>query len=228
MPSKLALFIGALLVLAVLTDAHANLIADPGFEVSSSQATGQLTWPLSDIGSWGVGDPFSIVTSENGVAPAEGSKMLRFDGVQVAGDVYQIVDLSTSAASIDTGLVTVTFSAYFNATASNMVGINVFGWDSAPTAFDTPTRSLITSQVTTNLDTDLQTWEQVTGSTALPVGLRYIALGIHADGDVFNTYADLTSLSLTTARVASPPSFMLLALGLATIGYRRRKQSKVA
>lgn len=216
---------GTFVLLAAFADASANLINDSGFESTSSQAS-QLVWTAADYGSWAVGDPFSIVGSDAGVSPLGGAKMLRFDGTLAAGDIYQILDLTSQSAQIDAGLVTANYSAYFNATDVNNVGLDIWGWASAPTGFNTPAPVLNTVDVERLLDSDTATWEQLSNSTLLPTGLRYIALGLHANGPLRTVYADQTSLTLTVAEVPTPSSLALLGLGLAGISFGRNKQSK--
>ncbi len=206
------------------TGASANLITDPGFESTLSQGL-QLTWSASSYGSWGVGDGFAIAVSENGVSVPEGSRMLRFNNTLGSStDIYQIVDISSLAADIDAGLVTASFSASFNATASNAVGLHIVGWNSAPVSFAGITFSAGNAANALVTDANTATWEQVSDAAVIQSGVRYLALGLHSNTQLPTTYADQVSLTLTTSAVPVPASAWLFASGIVGLaGVARRK-----
>jgi len=203
-----------------------NLLNDAGFESTSSQG-GQTSWPVSSNGSWGVGDAFSIVGSENGINPLAGSKMLRFGNDSSSTDIYQIIDVSSYATEIDAGLVSANFSAYYNSFNSpdGYVGLRIVGWSAEPENFsgiDLLEGNYWDALLT---DNDQSTWQQVSDSALLTNGLRYLAIGIHAQDDqnqAPRTYVDQTSLTLSIAEVPEPASLALFGLGL--LGLRLRKR----
>lgn len=74
---------------------------DGGFESIVSPQGVQTSWTSSAYGSWAVGDSMSTVTSESGITPLEGSKMLRFGTTGgSSSDIYQIVDVSRYAVRL--------------------------------------------------------------------------------------------------------------------------------
>ncbi len=98
-----------------LYTSSAALVTNPGFETPEST----LGRP-SSYGDWG-DNVSQIVSAENGVTPHNGSKMLKFiatgpggPDVGTASSVYQLLDLSSIAASIASGQALVTASAFFN------------------------------------------------------------------------------------------------------------------
>lgn len=205
--------------------AHASTISiltDGGFEAAANQSL-QLTWTASDYGSWGVGDGFSTVTGAGSIAPLGGSKMLAFDSTDgLSSDVYQIVDISGYAAQIDAGLVSATFSIFYNATSSPSggFGLRIIGWASAPTDFSgvTALGGVVSGLA---IDSDASTWEQFAFSNVLvPTGTRFVALGLHEPTGAPIGYADNATLSLNI--VPEPATVLLVAAGLAAVRGRRR------
>ena len=98
-----------MLVLAVAlaaTVAHANLITNPGFETYETIHIFGFPGLPTVYGDWG-GDPGTIVGAENGISPAGGAQMLRFDATGNYPDpylthcqIYQLIDISSYAAEI--------------------------------------------------------------------------------------------------------------------------------
>lgn len=183
----------------------------------------RLTGLRGDIGGWAVGDTFSVVGSGGGVSPLDGSSMLAIDTTSILGDVrgniYQIVDVTSFAAEIDAGIVTANLSVFYNSNASTDAGLSLHGMDFMPLNFDIfPLLAGVGDGLT--VDADANTWEQFTTSAVLPVGIRYLAFGIHEATDAPIAYADNASLTLTYVPIPLP----IVLLGTccaALLGYRK-------
>ena len=205
-----------------------EVLSDGGFEssVSSSGSSHVLSWDSSAYGTWGVGDTFSIVGSDNGINPLEGSSMLAFNTSSSSSlDIYQIIDVSSFASEIDSGIVSADLTAYFNSTSSSSFGLRLLGWNNAPTSFSEI--QLIDGVVSgLNTDSDIQTWEEFNLSAFIPTGTRYLAFGMHEPRGSPTAYADNTSLMLNIASVPEPNTLSLLALGMIGAGIARRKMAK--
>jgi len=218
----------AVSALVLSSSVKANLISDSSFESTVSQGP-QLSWNSSSYGNWAVGDPFSIVNSENGVSSLNGSRMLRFgsNGGSTA-DIYQILDISSYATEIDAGMLTADFSAYFNATVSNNVGLRIIGWDAAPNNFNGISFTSGNAINAIYTDANVGTWQQVSDTALIQSGVRFLALGIHSGNSVPTTYADQISLTLTSSVVPVPAAVWLFASGLfGLIGVAKRKSTSM-
>ena len=73
-----------------------------------------------------LGPDTSVVTAQNGIAPVEGSRMLRNDTPWHAGtDVYQMVDVTAFATDIDAGTVTLDLEGHFNGSAGVLTSVSL-------------------------------------------------------------------------------------------------------
>lgn len=98
-----------------MTSAHANLLNNPGFEISAfTSAANVLTNFPGFQGIWGP-EVGSITGATAGVTPAAGSNMLRMDDDGLSyTQAFQVVDVSSFGATISTGTAMVNASAFFN------------------------------------------------------------------------------------------------------------------
>ena len=238
--------IKVMLVLAIAlaaTVAQANLITNPGFETEETiHIWGHPGLP-SVYGDWG-GDVGTIVVAENGILPAGGERMLRFDATGNYADpvlshcqIYQLIDISSYAAEIAAGDATATLSGLFNrvqvdAQTDTAFNLALYALSGPPSAF-WPDTFLQRESAGVYSDSDPRTWESVTTSMLLPVNTDYLAVRLMAWEDVYNDgaypefdghYADQISLTIGTPSVpCEPQTVLLLGLGmLSIIGARRR------
>lgn len=204
-----------------------EVLNDGGFETTVSPQGSQTSWTPSDYGSWAVGDPMSTVSSESGITPLEGNKMLRFGtSGGSSSDLYQIVDVSGYASQIDAGLVTADMSVFFNAASANSsMGLRLVSWDFAPTSF-AGVSILGGDYNNLSADGDLATWEQFfVDGIALTAGVRYLGFGIHEPTASPLAYADNASLQLNIASVAEPSIVILMIFGFFGFGLLKGKRS---
>ena len=117
-----------------------EVLNDRSFESGVfSQPSQTSGFTAADVGNWAVGDPFSVVTAENGITPLHGNNMLKFGTTGgSSSDLYQIVDLTAFGAQIDSGTVTADLSIHYNAVAAGgNAGLRLLAYGSAtlPTTF---------------------------------------------------------------------------------------------
>jgi hypothetical protein len=207
----------ALALAAGAPAARANLLVDPGFEANPLDTAANVLGNFTTYqGVWGV-EVATIVGAENGVTPAQGSKMLRMvDDGQVATQGFQVTDVSASAGLIDAGGATVNLSALFNVdkavpAAAAAVYVQFF----SAANYGSQIGSYIGSGLT--LDLAPNTWESISISGAVPPGTRWVLsqvaysdvslMGI--DGISHPGYVDAADFTLTP----EPAGLALLLLG---------------
>ena len=173
--------------------APANLVTNSGFELAE---------PVSGIpttgGDWGV-DPAAIVTTEQGITPRTGNRMLRFDQTTPTGNgdgadafVSQIVDLTSLSDEIDAGTVTVRARAFFNripgdALTDTEFRLNIRTYSGNPARFLTDIGSFASDNSAVLLsDGDVGTWEELTTDLTLPAGTKFLEVAIAAIEDIQN------------------------------------------
>lgn len=212
----------------------AAVINNPGFETGVAVPGGPIT------PNWNY-DNHSFVTTENGITPAAGNRMLKFLNTSWAGpggvvsDVFQAIDFSSPAdqAIISGGGAVLNVGALFNRVLNNPV----------PSVVDTrfriglyATTSFANAQSLTNIgnnyvdlfsDSNLNSWEALSNSMPLPVGTQWVTLHLAAVENVVDDnvalelhghYADDVRMTLTPA----PGTLALVGMGGILAGRRRR------
>ena len=113
----------SLAIVAVPPSARANLLVDPSFE------SNPLTTDVNVLGNFpgfqGVwGQELSTITGpDDGVIPAAGSKQLRMAYTGSYTQAFQAIDVTSSAALIDSGSAAVNMNALYNANLPAALGV---------------------------------------------------------------------------------------------------------
>lgn len=217
---------GVLLAAVVLTSsASANLLVDPGYEANALTGYGNVLTNFPGFqGIWGAENGL-ITGVDNGITPAQGSKMLRMDDEgNVTTQGFQVTDISAYAGPVDAGSATVTLSALFNVesfvpAAGAGVYLQFFSASNYASQIGTGTGGSL------SLDNLANTWETAAVTTPVPVGTRWILSQVYysnasligVDGAVHPGYVDAADMRVTP----EPTGLALLALG-ALLGFRRR------
>jgi hypothetical protein len=223
------IFACASLLLAITiaaSSAEANLLVDPGFELNPlDTAYNVLNFFPVYQGIWGV-EMASITGVDGGVSPAQGSKMLRMtDDFAITTQGFQVTDVTSYAALIDSGGATVKLNALFNAdknTPAAVGGVDVSFFSANYYGSMTGYMGSIL-----HLDNSPNTWETASVSGAIPVGTRWLLSQVfYNDASLVGNpgYVDAANLAV----VPEPPTLVLLglsALGLAAYA-RQRRQNK--
>jgi hypothetical protein len=206
-----------LLTAAVLSPlAGANLLTDPGFESNPLTTAGNVlnnftTWQ----GVWGV-ESAAITGPENSVTPAQGAQMLRMtdDGLSWTQG-FQVVDVTSYAALIDSSSATVNVSALANAhprLSAPLGNVSVLFFTAANWVS-------LTGALTSNLVLDAlpSTWETISTSGTVPVLTRWMMVQVAfqnasllaSDGTYQPGYIDAARLTI----IPEPATLVLLSLG---------------
>lgn len=244
--------------------AEANLLNNPGFEGgpgalfpggSNILVSSNVSAPYTSgytTGVWGAENATAITTSTLAsvppptpqvINPNSGSYMLDMSGFSTGTDTqaWQLIDVSAFQSAINTGNVTLDFSAYFNApffvgsTGLANQPIALLGIQYYPASYlntyqrlDTPgVSATISSQV---IATDTWTNESMNG-LLVPTGTSYILAQVGFDNSSltdpasvdYDGYVDNASLTLNN--VPEPTSVgVLSAAGLCCLLRRRRNR----
>jgi hypothetical protein len=209
--------------------AQANVMVGGSMELQALGAypsTGSFTF--TSTGNWSI-DPLSIVNAENGITPLDGTQMLRFGaGGGGQNDLYNVVDVSAFAITIDTGNATANLSAFFNSLGPSGGRVSLRSYNGTePTALNPVSGNLFTSIAGLQFsltDSDTATWEEYTlDNYAIAAGTRFIAVGIHSERE-FASYADQVTLTIHSDTIAEPGALAVFGLGLAAMGVTRRRR----
>jgi hypothetical protein len=172
-----------------------NLLGNGGFE--AARATG--TWPTI-CGQWG-GDKAELLRAQQGVAPCEGQRMMRFHhtnysrpDVSNGAQVLQVIDVSNFREAIRAGRARVVASARFNRVAGDaqtdtQFALSLLAHSGSPAQharLKEPIRLQSTWIVT---DANPGTWEKLTASMPLPADTGFLAIQLMALEDIFNDAA---------------------------------------
>lgn len=209
----------------VLQTASAGQLVNSSFETVEPLGGG----PPTTFGDW-AGDQASIVTAENGIAPASGSRMLKFTGTEPAGGgtgdtstTTQYVDLSPFAAEIAAQRLRVLITGKFNridATDSEFA-FELIGYDGTPSA-----PGSITTVRSQNIITDGNpaTWQEASNYIIPPAGTKMVAVNVLARENITNNpaspefdgnYADDLQLMFIVDST-EPPTLLTPASGART------------
>jgi len=213
-----------LLAAASAPSAWANLV-DPGFESNPlTNYSNVLTDFVTYQGQWGT-EAATIVTAENGVTPAQGSKMLRMDddGL-ITTQGFQVTDVTAYAGLIDSGAGFASLNALFNVdafvpAATGGVYLQFFSASNYGSQIGTGVAGPLA------LDNSDATWETALINTPIPVGTRWLLSQVYYsntslvgnDGTIHPGYVDAADLRITP----EPSALALLTLGVLPLLRRR-------
>ncbi|MBI1371294.1 MAG: hypothetical protein GC159_00830 [Phycisphaera sp.] len=140
-------------------------------------------------GVWG-GDMTRIVEAEQGIAPFEGRRMLRFEHTTAEGasdsstsDAIQIIDISDLYPRIDAGRVHIDASAYVNRIAGDQDTATKFGIYIQAEGDRQPGEKRVGLDRTKSLlesDDNPSTWERISTTMLLPKGTRMVVVRVAA------------------------------------------------
>jgi hypothetical protein len=210
-----------LVYVASVATAHANLLTNGSFEASPPTrgcAAGATSLPGWTVSAGNI-DIDSAIAGCGGIAAADGSYWVDLTGSYGAGAgrIYQ--DISTEAGA------QYELSFYFR--ANDQFTSLSYGNDSATKAFEVwldATRAETFSR-TVGVDPLASTWtlqSLLFTATGATTRLGFWSLN-GANGSVFGPMLDGVSVERVPS-VPEPGSLALLALGLAGLGFSRRKQ----
>ncbi len=200
-------------------NAHANLLSNPGFEISAfTSAANVLTNFTGFQGIWGP-EVGGITFATGGVTPLSGVNMLEMytDGLSYT-QTFQAVDVSAYSTMINTGSATVTGDAFFNTVggyigAFSLVNVAFCSGASWGTLLGNSGNGTLT------LDANPLTWEQATVSSLIPIGTTWMVFQVaYQNASIGNNpgFVDDTHMDI----VPAPGAIALLAL----VGLRTRRR----
>ena len=214
------------LCLAVISPlASANLLVDPGFEVNPLTTVSNVLNNFTTYqGQWGP-ESATITGVDGGVTPAQGARMLRMTTDFISWtQAFQVTDVTSYAALIDSGGATVNVSALLNADsglsgAVGNVAVLFFSASNYASQIGTPVSSNLT------LDTLPGTWQTHAASGAVPVNTRWLVTQVayqnasllSADGSYHPAYVDAADLVI----VPEPATLGMLSLGALALWRKR-------
>ncbi len=200
----------ALTVLIFADRACSSIVVNGGFEtvVPIPDPTPLVGSPIPGLGLWH-GDPATMVSSENGINPAEGSHMLRFDsGGGSMSNIWQVVTTRVQARG-----AVVSFVTLFNALGSSgSAELRVASSDALLMPGDSFPNPIAQSELM-GLDDNPATWEPLQLDFPVPNeshSLLFMVAGNPGSG----VYAD----AARTGSVPEPVGIVVWSV-LATIGF---------
>ncbi len=217
---KAALLLAGCTAATVAQTASANLLTNPGFEISVTTSASNVinNFPAFQ-GIWGP-EVGGITVATGGVTPAAGSNMLEMytDGLSYT-QTFQTVDVSSFSTMINAGSATVTGSALFNTVGGYMgawsfINIIFFSGNTWATMISNSPNGIL------NLDANPMTWESASSSAAVPVGTTWMMFQVgYNNASIGNNpgFVDDTYMNI----VPAPGAIALL--GLAGLAGRRRR-----
>lgn len=244
--ARVCLVLGVSVLCVRPIEAGTNLIVNGSFETEEVTVGGE---PRS-YGDW-EGDFTDIVGAENGVAPADGARMLRFiytlrDGpnaVSGQSNLWQVIDVSAHAQQIAEGHATARATMKVNrialdAQTDTQFDVRLGAYDGLANSFPEQNEhtELVQQLSSVFSDADTATWETVTVELPLPANTDFIAIALAAVEDVYNDgdgdefdghYCDDVQVTI----IPEPSSYVLLltgGMGLLVCSRRRRRFSKAA
>ncbi len=172
-----------------------NLLGNEGFE--KARVTG--SWPTI-CGIWG-GDKAELLGAQQGVAPCEGRRMLRFHHTNYSrpdasngAQVLQVIDVSNFREAIRAGRACVVASALFNRVAGDAqtdtrFGLTLLAHSGSPTQHARLKKPIRLEYAVIVADSNPGTWEKLAASMPLPTDTGFLAIQLMAVEDIFNDTA---------------------------------------
>jgi hypothetical protein len=217
------MFVAAVILLTIAssrTFAAVNLLVDPEFDGSPALNTFVTVFgPPFITGQWGA-ESGAIVGITDGITPLTAKSMLAEYDTGSYSQTMQATDVSAVPA-----LSMFTLSAYFNANKPAAEGyVNLSFYDASYNFLGVQASSPL--QV---LDSNVNTWEQISLTLAEPLSTRYVVSQVmyrdatiaNSDGTTGAGYVDSASLTA----VPEPASIMILGLAVAGLQLRRRHRA---
>lgn len=202
-----------------------NVLTDPGFEANPlTTATNVLNNFVTFQGQWGQ-EMSTRVGVDLGITPRTGQWQMRMDSTGGGyTQSFQMVDVTSYAALINSGNAQLNANAWFNSNASAAfggIGVSFFSGNTYGTNFGPSPTAFFT------LDGAVATWEQSSLSLGVPVGTQWILFqtgyldssltvpGALAAGMVDDAFMEIVPVPTPTAAAA---------LALAGLTATRRKR----
>jgi hypothetical protein len=223
----------------------ANLVMNPGFET----VEGYIGPWATATGVWKGDVSFGGTSADQGVTPI-GKGMLRFLSTRwtfshpngVSGDLLQFIDLTPFATTIAAGQAKVRYAAKFNRVGDDGSGIvdtsfsaRLFARSGTLTTFfDDSSPKLAFGEATIITDDDLATWQEASGTLAIPPGSTHLALQVRAtenvrnDSSLTDEFAGHYADEVVVEFVPEPGTGMLTGAALLLAAGRRRTRTRYA
>ena len=202
--------------------AHANLLTNPGYEVSAITTANNVLNNFSGFqGVWGP-ELGTITGATGGVTPFAGAQMHRLANAGgVATQTFQAVDVSSFSALINAGNAQITASAFFNtvggyAGAQSSVVVRFFSGATYSSLIGNSGAGGL------NLDANPLSWESASVTSMVPVNTTWVVFqGAYGNASIGNNPGFIDNAFMDITAVPAPGALALL--GLAGIVGRRRR-----
>ena len=213
----------AIAAAALAHTAHANLLNNPGFEISAFTGAGNVLNNFTGFqGVWGV-EMGGIVGPTLGVNPASGSNMLAMtDDFISYTQTFQAVDVSSYAALINAGNAQVDASALFD---TNGGYIGAFGLVNVMFFSSSVYSSLLgnSGNGTLTLDGNPLSWEIASVSSLIPVNTTWVVFQVaYQNASIGPNTGFVDDAHLDIRAVPAPGAAALVALA-GLVGRKRRR-----
>ena len=172
-----------------------NLLGNGGFE--AARATG--IWPTI-CGIWG-GDKAELLGAQQGVAPREGRRMMRFHHTNYSSpdtsngaQVLQVIDVSNFREAIRAGRARAVASAFFNRVAGDartdtQFGLTLLAHSGSPAQHARLKEPIRLEYAVIITDGNPGTWEKLSAGIPLPANTGFLAIQLMAVEDICNDAA---------------------------------------